>query len=136
MKYLYIAGLEHSGTTLLCQMIANVPNTLALGEVGQFLSSTHMDNFVKRWGQYPVSRRCSCGADWEECSVWSKHLDLTGTSASDDSNLADRFTHLLKRLNTEFPQATLIDSSKSRSNLRLARNSFEALGFDKENFLV
>ena len=40
MKYVYVLGLEHSGTTLLSQLLGNLPNCMSLGDSALFSSSS------------------------------------------------------------------------------------------------
>jgi len=62
VKVLYIAGLPHSGTTLLARILGEVEGFFAAGEV------------------YALSERiehgdlCGCGAPLGECPFWSAAL--------------------------------------------------------------
>lgn len=60
---LYIAGTGRSGSTLLSKLLDTVPGTFAAGEV----------RFLWEWA-IREGRPCSCGADIEQCPVWSAVL--------------------------------------------------------------
>jgi len=47
MKYIYILGLEHSGTTLTDHMLSAHPRVTGVGEVAQFFSVDHMRHYLR-----------------------------------------------------------------------------------------
>ena len=78
MKVLYIAGLPHSGTTLLARILGQVEGFFAAGEL--YALSERIEN----------GDLCSCGAPLGECAFWGAALG-SGSSGGD----------ALKRLRTE-----------------------------------
>jgi len=48
MKYIYILGLEHSGTTLTDHMLSAHPRVTGVGEVAQFFSVDHMRHYFEK----------------------------------------------------------------------------------------
>ena len=57
MKVIYIAGLYHSGSTLLDMVLGNLPNFVGLGEV-----------FLTFKGEF--KDRCTCNQPIEKCEFW------------------------------------------------------------------
>jgi hypothetical protein len=131
---LYVAGIEHSGTTLLSQLLASQSVVLALGEVGQFLSREHMQNYLARWGEYDDVTRCSCGADWSKCPIWKNFSDLNGRFGND--GIAEGYRLMLERL-MELPGTpVIVDSSKTFSHLAELASAWKALGLSPDGLLV
>lgn len=50
MKYIFIAGLEHSGSTLTNYLLSQPPKSIGLGEVWQFFNHKHTLNYIQKWG--------------------------------------------------------------------------------------
>jgi hypothetical protein len=71
VKIVFIAGLEHSGTTLLDFLVGGSMGAVALGEVSSFINSETRTNFLSRFGQYEDAHLRSCGKQHEKCPVWS-----------------------------------------------------------------
>ena len=75
-KVLSILGPGRSGTTILGNILGEVPGFFAAGEV----------RFV--WQRGLIERRpCGCGMPVPDCSVWSavlRRLAVTGTFVTDD----------------------------------------------------
>jgi len=115
IDYLFIAGLEHSGTTLLSQMLSTSKQVLALGEVGQFFSRKHMKNYLHRWGELEDVKRCSCGVDWSDCHFWQPLIDKNGVY--DDQDLQYAYKDLLNHIQNNHDYDVIVDSSKSLSYL-------------------
>ncbi|MEM6821297.1 MAG: sulfotransferase [Verrucomicrobiota bacterium] len=61
LSVLFIAGSGRSGSTLLDRLLGNLPETLSLGEVGNF------GHFCLE----PDDRPCSCGKPYNECCLWA-----------------------------------------------------------------
>ena len=116
MQYVYIAGLEHSGTTLLAHLLGQSEDVVSLGEVGQFFSPPHMRRYIARWGEYPDARLCSCGVDWEKCNFWGPLYNLSGIN--NDSPIDAKYGTLLDYLGRESPNQTYVDSSKNLDHLK------------------
>ena len=131
MKYIYIVGLEHSGTTLLNELFARRPQVLGLGEVGNFFSPKHMGAYIDRWGKEPDARLCSCGAAWERCSFWGEIIHLSGEYS--DHVLADKYAELFDYTCKRFPQVrVIVDSSKSRYILEMLINNRNRFVLDED----
>lgn len=58
-KVLYIAGMTRSGTTLLGNLLNELPGFVGVGEVRSYWRARH------------EARLCGCGATVSECSFWS-----------------------------------------------------------------
>lgn len=112
MKFLYIGGLEHSGTTLTEQLLSSHPRSLSLGEIASFFSSSHMQAYMRAWGDHDDVRRCSCGRDWEECSFWGQLSQLNGLNSA--LPLVDKYIQLIRFIRRHLGDEVLVtDSSKS-----------------------
>jgi hypothetical protein len=59
-KVLYIAGMTRSGTTLLGNLLNELPGFVGVGEVRSYWRARH------------EARLCGCGATVSECSFWSE----------------------------------------------------------------
>ncbi len=62
-KVLYIAGMTRSGTTLLGNVLNELPGFVGVGEVRSYWRARH------------EGRLCGCGATVSECSFWSEVAD-------------------------------------------------------------
>lgn len=124
MRYLYIAGLEHSGTTLLAQILASQANVVTLGEVGQFLSRSHMEEYLRRWGSFPDVKLCSCGEQWSDCEFWSDLMHLNGVF--DNDRIADGYQKLLETLQERQESRFIVDSSKTLTYLDALKSAWHA----------
>ena len=58
-KFIYIAGLYHSGSTLLDQYLGSNSQIIGLGEIAKYIKDGSEGN-------------CTCGKKVEECDFWSK----------------------------------------------------------------
>lgn len=111
MKYLYVLGLEHSGTTLLSQLVSSLPNCMSLGEVMHFLSAPHMESHASRWGKEVGYGRCSCGAQWRDCPFWGPRYALCGLESAGARE--DKYADFLASLQGDSSvPGVLVDSSK------------------------
>jgi hypothetical protein len=59
-KVLYIAGMTRSGTTLLCNLLNEIPGFVGVGELRTY------------WRAISETRQCGCGAAMAECAFWSE----------------------------------------------------------------
>lgn len=135
LKYIFVAGLEHSGTTLLCHLLASQERVLALGEVAQFFSSGHMKNYFSSWSEYEDVTRCSCGVEWRICSFWSALIDLNGKF--DVHDIDKGYQSLFSCLNSsELRQNVIVDSSKSFQYLKSFLKAIDTKLINRENILI
>ena len=126
MKLIYIAGLEHSGTTLTSHLLSQHPNCLGLGEIASFFSTAHMKQYMKRWGKYPDVSLCSCGKTWRECEFWKSLVHLCGLNS--DLPMLKKYKSLTEHIRSVIGEETvLIDSSKSLEVLRALIDGRSAL---------
>lgn len=135
MKLVYIAGLEHSGTTLLGQLLAAHPGALGLGEIASFFSPSHMRNYLARWGHCDDCRRCSCGKDWDECDFWGEIGGLSGSRS--DAPAVEKYERLIASVRARLPRVRMIvDSSKSPETLAAVLGHHERIGLRREDVVV
>lgn len=122
LKYIYIAGVEHSGTTLTNYLLSCAPNAIGLGEVTQFFDPEHMRLYMQRWGANQDVELCSCLNKWNECDFWSQLQHLYGLNS--DTNIADKYRALWDFVNEHYGSSSIIiDSSKSLEAFQSAINS-------------
>jgi len=112
-KIIYIAGLGHSGSTMLDMSLGTLPEVVGLGELKTLLDdTTRMRHF---------SSVCSCGKPAIECSFWKELPQLLKPGLS----LANKYEIVLNLLQEKYGKTVcLIDSSK---------NSYNYLSYLKEN---
>jgi hypothetical protein len=135
MKYVYIAGLEHSGTTLVNHLMSAYPDVLGLGEVASFFSTGHMKNYMRRWGKYPDARLCSCGETWEGCDFWGAISGLNGLNS--DRPLVDKYSELVRHVKSGYPPGQIIvDSSKGAPSLHALLESADQIGIRRDDVSV
>jgi len=135
MKYIYILGLEHSGTTLTDHLLSAHPEVVGLGEVAQFFSPSHMQNYLERWGSFDVHDICSCGKRWSECEFWRPIENLNGSKSTASS--ASKYKALIEHFKDYYgDSSTIVDSSKSLSYLTELYSNLGELGLYKTDFSV
>ena len=135
MKLLYVAGLEHSGTTLLSHLLGASGPVLVLGEVGRFFSPAGMHAYVQRWRDYPDHRTCSCGQEWDRCPFWSELVGLNGLNS--ELPLAQKYRLLFEHVRTRYPGSpVLVDSTKSFGPLRMLVEERENVGLQPGDLQV
>jgi hypothetical protein len=69
IKVLFVAGYERSGTTLLHNVLAQVPGFLGVGEISR----------IWDWGMCK-NPPCSCGSPFQECELWREVIAMAGLS--------------------------------------------------------
>jgi len=135
MKYIYIAGLEHSGTTLTDHLLSQHPNFIGLGEIASFFSTIHMNQYMKKWGNYSDVSLCSCGKTWEECKFWGRLVHLSGLNS--DSPILGKYKVLIEHIRSNFGEQTvIIDSSKSLPVLKTLIDGHSELKISLKDILV
>lgn len=106
---LFIAGLTHSGTTLLDILLGRSATLVGLGEIVPLLRS-------EKAKLQEEDRRCSCGQVIPDCPFWSRvalEQRLLG-----DSSFESRYVSLLDTFHDVFGAGRIpVDSSKSMQAL-------------------
>lgn len=109
-KLVFIAGLTHSGTTLLDSRLGAVRNMVGLGEVVALLTT-------KGSKLTEEDRTCSCGAAIDECPFWSRVKD--NQEKLRDAPFEQRYTDLLEVFFEVFGETAIpVDSSKTVKALK------------------
>lgn len=134
MKYIYILGQDHSGSTLVSQILSTDPKSLALGEVYNFFSSPHLKKYIEKWGMYDVAYQCSCGKKWQDCSFWSSLQHLSGINSALSLHL--KYKEYFNYLNENYCDFTIIDSSKSLDVLQFIIENKSSFNFNLNDLLV
>ena len=133
MKLLYIGGLEHSGTTLTEQLLSSHSGSLSLGEIASFFSPSHLQAYLRAWGDRDDVRRCSCGSDWEECPFWGKLTHLNGLNSN--LPIVEKYAALIRFIRQHFGDEVLVtDSSKSVEALDALRSALGIESASQDSF--
>lgn len=133
MKLLYIGGLEHSGTTLTEQLLSSHSRSLSLGEVASFFSPSHMQAYLRAWGDHDDVRRCSCGRDWEDCPFWGQLTHLNGLNSN--LPLVEKYGELIRFIRGQLGDDVLVtDSSKSVEALDALRSALRTEAASQDRF--
>ena len=118
MKYVYIAGLEHSGTTLTDSILSQLPSAVGLGEVASYFDVSHMQQYWQKYRDNDDVQLCSCLAQWGDCAFWSGLSHLNGLKSS--TPISDKYSQLLQHAQRQYgPDCTVIDSSKTLNTLNI-----------------
>lgn len=135
MKYIYILGLEHSGTTLTDHLLSAHPKVVGLGEISNFFSPPRMNYYLEKWQSYDDHDICSCGEKWKHCEFWKSLQSLSG--ASSKLPILEKRTILHKRFTSLYGEdSVLVDSSKSLSDLEDLYSDLPHLGVNQSDVLV
>ncbi len=127
MKFIYIAGIEHSGTTLTEQLLGSHPHVLSLGEINSFFSTSHMRNYMARWGSHDDVSMCSCGEEWSQCAFWAERTHLNGLNSTLPAR--EKYQLLIEDIDKHFgPDVVVTDSSKSLAGLTALHEASQSLG--------
>jgi hypothetical protein len=125
MNIVFIAGIGHSGSTLLDFMLGAKPKTFSVGEIDKFINDATSEVFFERYlkrEKYP----CSCGKRPGECPFWSKfrnYIDSEGPKSYQDT-----YHYVLSLVQQQFGASHMIDSSK---NIHALRRTVAALSKSK-----
>ena len=117
LTVVYVAGFGRSCSTLLSQAIAQVPGTLAIGEMRNLWTTNFREN-----------QRCSCGTPFNACEVWSEAVTgLKGTTPLELGPEFSRVRRYVERCRYVPGQLTGLAPKKYRQALRQYCETREAL---------
>lgn len=111
----YIAGLGHSGSTILDMSLGCHPMVVGMGEVASLLglSPAQLERSIPKL-------TCSCREDVHGCPVWSPLIQAIRAHASAD--YATKYQELLRVFRTVYgDRRLLVDSSKGLRSLTAIR---------------
>lgn len=110
-RIVFIAGLTHSGSTLLDLILSGNVDCVGLGEIVSILRPESREKLLD------MTRRCSCGTSLVECPYWS--CIIRGLDANQGLDMQGRYHLAIETFREVFgPDKTLVDSSKSLRALR------------------
>ncbi len=101
-KIIYIAGLGHSGSTILDMSLGTLPGVIGLGEL-----KTLMDDHTREKHYTSI---CSCGKKATECMIW-KEVPVLLEGKQNDPEKIEAILDLLQKIYGE--RISLADSSKN-----------------------
>lgn len=110
MKILYITGLSRSGTTYLSNLIVSEFNAVSIGEIIKNIEIYQDRREKERYKK--ENRRCTCGEYPENCLFWGEILQGIDEITADEA-----FDRALQKANKIYPNALILDTSKSISRL-------------------
>ena len=97
IKVIYIAGLYHTGSTLLDMILGSLPNVIGLGEVFKGLHDKFEDH-------------CTCGQRVEDCDFWGRVLKKI--KAEHDLDINSKYRLVLSTFSEQYgDEKILVDSS-------------------------
>jgi hypothetical protein len=107
-KIIYIAGLGHSGSTILDMLLSTTRRAVGLGQVWTVLREKRAIS---------GARICSCGAPAPQCDFWGPVINELHKSTA-PSHPGHRYRLVLDRVDEMYGAETaVIDSSKQVTNL-------------------
>lgn len=113
-RVIFIAGLEHSGTTLLAFQMSRHRPVIVLGETYMLLEDDARRSFFARWGQFDDADLCSCGKRHRHCPIWAPMVaDIVARPVRETKA---RYRDLISHFKTE---DVLVDSSKNLQALQI-----------------
>lgn len=106
MRLSYIAGLSHSGSTLLDLLLSGHPRVTGLGEVHPMVEPGLRERQLEVAGW----ARCSCGETLGHCPLWGPHMDRLRSRP--EASGVDHLRALLHQLQESDQDRFFTDSSK------------------------
>jgi hypothetical protein len=113
-RVIYIAGLGHSGSTILDMSLGTITGVVGLGELKTLLDEKSRERHY--------TSVCSCGKKATECDIWKEVPQLLEGKQGDHEKIEAVFTLLQQRYGDN---CILTDSSK---------NSYAYLEYLKDNY--
>ena len=114
-KIIYLAGLGHSGSTILDMCLGAHPKIVGLGEIYPVLTKVDKNRLFN-------NSTCSCGKKGTDCDFWGSAKALTETNKTAEEKYLDLISYFTDKYGDE---TILLDSSK---------NTYPYLTLLKENF--
>lgn len=109
-RVIYVAGMGHSGSTVLDMLLATGGMAVSLGQIWNVLRE---DPLKTR------TRICTCGAPAPDCFFWGPILGGLESAGSTLSR-AERYRLVLGRAKELYgPQMAIVDSSKEVANITI-----------------
>lgn len=120
-RILFIAGREHSGTTLLEMLLSGHSRVCGLGETRMWLDPRTRSEYLER---VDVAI-CSCGSVVAECDFWGEFLRRLGGPLA-EADFVEAYGALMEWFGDRIgPEVVLCDSSKNRASLAALHDAIE-----------
>jgi len=126
-KILFIAGLEHSGSTLLDILLSSHPQAVGMGEIHPLIDKENRKRILKNAHE----RLCSCGLPFLDCPIWSSYLNFV--KKHDDLSYGKKYLRLIDMAFENNQKDIFIDSSKNTVSFQKLSKSIKSgdlLGFE------
>lgn len=127
---IYIAGLGHSGSTLLDLLLSSQSGITGLGEADVLIHPRKRNTYLKKFQK----NSCSCGRLLAECPVWSSFRDYL--MRHPDHSFETLYRELIRITQQVSGSNIISDSSKRLDTLKKIYTSLEEIGIDKNRFRV
>lgn len=127
---IYIAGLGHSGSTLLDILLSSQPGITGLGEVDTLIHHEKRETFLKKFQKRP----CTCGKLPADCPVWSAFREAL--LQEKNPSFGGVYKKLLEITHSVTGAKMISDSSKRLSTLKHLFGSLDEIGLDKNRLKV
>lgn len=128
----FIAGLGHSGSTLLNFLLGSHPKIAGLGEIGKILLPGSQKLYMERYiigEKYP----CSCGKMPSDCPLWNP---FSNKISNENLTFGEYYKELIKLSNQNLGSVIAADSSKNINALKKLFTSLPEIGVPRERFFV
>lgn len=126
----YIAGLGHSGSTLLDLLLSSQPGITGLGEIDVLINPQKRETYLKKFQKYP----CTCGKLPAECPVWSTFREVLHNG---EVRSFDQAYRKVLEITRNVTGAQMIsDSSKRLTTLKKVYHSLDEIGIERDQFRV
>jgi len=126
----FIAGLGHSGSTLLSLLLGSQKDFSSLGEVNILIEKSRRNKYLKKYDKRP----CSCGKLPTYCDVWGSFKKYL----TEDTKLSynELYAKLLEIHQQKSGGSTIIDASKNFNHLKKIVSGLDEVGISKSQFYV
>ena len=101
-KIIYIAGLGHSGSTILDMSLGCNKNVIGLGEIMAYVR--------RKDKMHDLKSTCSCGKKGLECDFWAKTEEIVNSAIDDNEAYFKLVDYFFEKYGDD---KILIDSSKN-----------------------
>ena len=131
VRAVYIAGLEHTGSTVLEMLLSCHPRVCGLGEVTKWTQPARVAERLPRLEKLT----CSCGQPIPDCPLWKNHVQ--GLQAGGAGSAVDNYLRLLDVAEQAMGADVIwCDSSKSSAGLLDWLQTWQRRGVAKDQLLV
>lgn len=130
MIVIFIAGLGHSGSTLLDMLLASQKKIVGLGELDKVLTPEKRQKFLKKFQKYP----CTCGKNPAKCNIWGDFKNFADANPSFTHQ--EGYNRIIQIISDKEDVDIIVDSSKNLESLKRVYHALPEIGCKQEDFYV